>query len=161
VGEVTPRRRLRHLTPANVASTIALVAVLGVGTALAGGNAGQVGGWSTKSFSFRAAPDTDTRPILNAGGLKLVAKCNGSGELGTWVARTKKNNASYYSYGYSDDDYVPDFDKSTGQDLSNGGERDAVYTRANGGIVVLQYFAYDAASSGSKCRIDGIAFVHN
>jgi hypothetical protein len=145
---------LRHLTPANLLSTLFLVAVLGVGTAIAGGNADEVGGWNTESFSYHAPENTGGGAILNVGGLKLVPECHSGASL-VWEARTKKDDASYYSYGYSTDDYQGDFDKSDILSLSTGGERDAVYSNPDGHIVVIQYFSFDG---GSKCRVAGTAF---
>jgi hypothetical protein len=151
------RASRRHLTPANVLSTLALVAVLSVGTALAGGNANQVGGWNTKSFSYDAPENTGGGAILNVGDLKLVPECHSGASL-VWEARTKKDQASYYSYGYTNDDYQGDFDKADIVSLSTGGERDAVYSNPDGHIVVLQYFSSDGVPSGSRCRVSGIAF---
>jgi hypothetical protein len=151
------RAALRHLRPANVLSTLALVAVLGAGTALAGGNAGKVGGWSTKTFTYDSPENMGGGNILKVGDLKLVPECH-SGATIVWEAQTTQDNGSYYSFGYSDDNYQADFDKPDVVPLSTGGERDAVFSNPDGHIVVLQYFSFDSATTGSRCRVEGIAF---
>jgi hypothetical protein len=151
------RGLLRHLTPANVLSTALLVAVLGVGSALAGGNANEVGGWNTKSFSYSAPENTGGGPILNVGDLKLVPECHSGASL-VWEADTTKDQGSYYSYGYNGDDFQGDFDQSDTISLSTGGERDAVFSNPDGHIVVLQYFSFDSTGAGSTCRVAGLAF---
>jgi hypothetical protein len=160
MGEVRRRGVLRHLSPANVLSTLALVAVIGGGTALAGGNTGKVGNWNVEGFNYQAGANSSEKNILKAEGLKLVASCGSAVNLDTWEARTAEDNASYYSYGWSSDDSQPDFDTSGPLALSRGGERDAVYTSASGHIVVVQYFSFDAGNDpgSSKCRVAGTAF---
>jgi hypothetical protein len=160
MGEaMRPRRIATHLRPTNVLSTLLLVAVLGVGSAVAGGNAGSAGGFDVVPLSYTADADSPESVILEASTLRILASCDPDGAL-VWKAETTVDDAAYYSFGSGSDEFVGDFDTTAPEDLGKNIERDAVYTNPQGDIVALQYLASDGgASPAATCLVSGYAFV--
>ena len=135
-------------------------------------NASTVGGLSVKKVDYSAAAGTAAQEILNFGGLKLTATCDGAAQLDL-KATTTKNAAGIHTQGIESTGSAAvgsigisapfftgadelDIDAFVGSGTGDDESAYIQYQAADGAVVIANLVLYETGGGGD-CTVDGIA----